>query len=137
MDPTGSSDVIKFITWFVIILNSVMPCATTSMHCLLYHMIKKSRKVVEKSKSKDDSIRGLICQLIVSDICYFLCWYPAAIIYLLSMFLSVYPAEVASWLVVVVIPINSLTGPSIFLVITMKRFCQKTKENNLRENEKN
>ena len=126
LDPTGSFGVIKFITWFVIFLHLVTPIAITIMHCLLYHMIKESRKVVEKSKSKDDSNTRLIYQLIVSDISYFLCWYPAVVIYLLSMFLSVYPAEVTSWLVVVVIPINSITGPSIFLIISVKKVLSKS-----------
>ena len=133
MDPAGSLSLIQFVTWFVVCLHSITSIAITLMHCLLYHKVKESRKVVEKSKSKDNSNTRLICQLVVSDTSYFLCWYPAVIIYILSIFLSSFPAEVFFWLVVVIIPINSITSPGIFLVMTMRKYYEQARRKNLRK----
>ena len=133
INPAGSFSLVQFITWFVVCLHSITPIAIALMHCLLYCNIKESKKLVAKSKSKDNSNTGLICQLIVSDISNFLCWYPAVIIYILSMFLSSSPAEVIFWLVVVVLPINSITSPGIFLVMTLRKYYQIARKKNSKQ----
>ena len=130
VDPTGSVTLVTITKWFVICLQSITPVATTVIHCIIYRQVKKSKKAVGISKSKDESIKGLICQLVIQDVSNFLCCYPASVIYLLCMFLVAYPANLVAWSIVLVLPINPIMIPVIFIVSAVKKkFKSKEKPN--------
>ena len=53
VDPNGSVTMVTIIIWFVICLQSFTPVAMTVIHNIIYCQVKKSKKVVEISKSKE------------------------------------------------------------------------------------
>ena len=74
----------------------------------------------------------MMFQFISSSTSNILCWFPANGIYLSAMFLSVYPINLVIWTTVIIIPINSVINPGVFLLTNVKETCKmlsREKEN--------
>ena len=73
------------------------------------------------TKSRQDSNLALIIQLILITTSNILCWFPASCVYISAMFLSTYPIDIVIWTTVIVLPINSIVNPSIFILTNVKK----------------
>ena len=74
----------------------------------------------------------MMFQFIVTSTSNIICWFPTNAIYLSAMFLSAYPINLVIWTTVIVMPINSVINPCVFLLSNMKDTCKmlsRQKEN--------
>ena len=58
----------------------------------------------------------VIFQIITLTVSNIICWIPSGIIYLTSTFSDKYPINIASWVQIVLTPINSIIDPIVFSI---------------------
>ena len=120
IDPSHSSISTNVITWVVIITQSISSVLIGLMNILLINEVKKSKRSLKIQKSEVEN--KMMYQLILTSMTNILCWIPANGIYLSSMFLSIYPINLVIWATVVVMPINSVINPFVFIMINLKGY---------------
>ena len=120
IDPSHSSISTNVITWVVIITHSISSVLIGLMHILLINEVTKSKRSLKIQKS--DVENKMMYQLILTSTTNILCWIPANGIYLSAMFLSIYPINLVIWATVVVMPINSVINPFVFIMINLKGY---------------
>ena len=133
VDPCSSSTVTKVVSWVVIVSQSICAVSNTVMHISLVNEVNKSKIIIRKQKS--DSTTKMMSQLILTSISNILCWFPTNTIYLCAMYLSTYPINLVIWATVVVMPINSVINPCVFLFTNVKdtfRMISSLKGNDLK-----
>ena len=121
VDPSGSQLLIKLITWFTVVTQLASAIGIMIMHILLIVEIRHSQHNTMVTKSRQDSNLALIIQLILITTSNILCWFPASCVYISAMFLSTYPIDIVIWTTVIVLPINSIVNPSIFILTNVKK----------------
>ena len=120
IDPSHSSISTNVITWVVIITQSISSVIIGLMHILLINEVTKSKRSLKIPKSEVEN--KMMYQLILTSTTNILCWIPANGIYLSAMFLSIYPINLVIWATVVVMPINSVINPFVFIMINLKGY---------------
>ena len=118
IDPSGLSTLSKVISWLVIISQSVCSVLIAGMHMLLVNKVKSSKESVGKGKT--NSIKTIMSQLLLTSTSNIMCWFPTNAIYLSAMYLSTYPIDLVIWATVIVMPINSVINPCVFVVTNLR-----------------
>ena len=124
IDPTGSIQMIKAITWLVIISETTTSAIIIIMHTLFVRKLRYSGEYVRTSKLDKWCSNSIIFLLITITMSNILCWFPANGIYIAAMFLSAYPTDLIIWTTVVVLPINSLINPLFFIITASRKYIK-------------
>ena len=122
LDPTGSCLTIKVITWCTVFTESFTSVVIIIMHFLLMIKVNESDKNI--TRSSQFSNISLIIQLVIITLSNIICWFPANAIFVSVMFLSRYPSELVMLTTVIGIPVNSIINPSVFLIISLKKYLK-------------
>ena len=121
VDSTESQLSIKILTWFTVLTQLTTSVGIMTMHFLLVFQIRRSQNRIQKSKIAYDFNVILIIQLVTITTSNILCWGPAGIIFISAMFLPTYPLDLVIWTTVIVLPINSIINPCIFVSTTIRK----------------
>ena len=121
VDPTGKFLLIKIISWFVALSQSSASVAMVTMYIVLVKTVKESTEALGSLKNLNKINTTLIGQLIVTSLSNILCWFPTNVVYLSAMFLRTYPIHLVIWTTVIILPLNSIINPIIFLFRFTKR----------------
>ncbi len=124
LDPSHSIVTLKIVTWCVALLQATLSSAIAIIHCILVKTLKESQRSLQKSKY-ESSLTVIQAQLSVMSLSNMISWYPTMIFFLMSFFLSQYPADFVSWIVVAVAPANSIIYPLLLTITTIR---QNTKD---------
>ena len=124
-DPSGLSLFTKVISWVVMIAQSIVSISIVVFNIVIINEVHKSKQSVKTEVS--DSERKMISQLILSSTSNILCWIPANAVYISAMFLSVYPIDLVVWTTVMIMPINSIINPSVFIATHLQACFRKRK----------
>ena len=124
IDPTNSVSLVKIITWFTMISQTASSMVIMFMYIFLVKKLKKSKKVIRKSKSVADSEIPLIIQLIIITTSNIICWLPMNSIYVAAMFLSTYPIDLIIWTTVAILPLNSIINPFVFIITSLRKYVK-------------
>ena len=124
IDPTQDILMIKLITWFVVITQILTSLLMLAMHTSLVLKLRESKKCIKNLKYSY-SKAVLIVQLIAITLSNSLCWLPANVIYVTSMFLPRYPIDLIIWMTVIILPINSVINPFIFIIVSLRVYIMK------------
>ena len=120
VDPSGLSILTKIISWVTIMSQSISSVMIVIMHVKLIREVHKVKRSIQIAKSSDDSNKSMVFQLMFTSASNILCWIPSNAIYLSAMFLPSYPLDLILWTVVIIIPINSVSNPVVFIVTVLK-----------------
>ncbi len=123
-DPAGAT-VTNILVWITSLSQTAAALAISVMHIQLVCKVLESQKVVKQSKSQSYSNTGLVVQLVVLTTSLYVCWVPAAGVYLSTLFVGRFPPELILWTVGGILPINSLINPCV-LIVTFVRKSVKT-----------
>ena len=118
IDPSSLSIFTKIISWIVIITQSVVSLTIVVIHTLLVKEVNKSKRLLKNEKC--DSDKNMMFQLLLTNTSTILCWFPTNSVYISAMFLSVYPITLVIWTTVLVMPINSIINPCVFIGTYLK-----------------
>ena len=93
-----------------------------SMHIKLYISLKISQRnaCVNKNKKRKKSLAQILVKITVIMLSCFLSWLPSNILFVVLMFKEKYPVGIIIWIIVAVVPINSVVSPVIFIVTNFK-----------------
>ena len=128
-DPTGSSTLIKVFSWMAIFSQSISSVIITVFNCWFIYSIKGSGDLLISSKHSAKLGTKMILQLIITTFSNVLCWLPANTIYALAMILSRYPVNLTIFTTVIVMPVNSIINPCVFIIVTVKEYISSLKKN--------
>ena len=121
IDPSGSSILSKVISCIVIIIQSIFSVIISAMNIFSIMHVNKSVGFMQKSESLiNPKNKLMLFQLILTSISNMLCWFPVNAIYISAMFLSVYPSNLVIWTTVIIMPLNSMINPCIFILMKLK-----------------
>ncbi len=126
MDPTGAVVITKILTWIVAITQFLTTVVILIMHVLLVNSLVESQTNITKSKAEESNAM-LVVQLVFITISNILCWFPASAVFVSTMFLKQYPADLLIWTVIGGLPINSLIIPSVFVGTTVRKYLKSKK----------
>ena len=124
IDPTGKVVVIKVIAWLTATTQIITSIAITFLYIFLVLNLKKTQKEIGKSKAHHNSKFGLVTQLAVTSLAIMICWFPANLIFITTMFIATYPLELITWTVLLILPVNSIINSCIFISTCLRKCIQ-------------
>ena len=120
-DPSGSYLSVKIFVGISAFTQTATSIITIILHILLVHEIKKSQTNMGPAKSTDSSNTPLIIQLCIVSFSNTICWLPMNIIYTVALNLERYPLDMIIWATSMVLPLNSVINPSVFVITAIKK----------------
>ncbi len=71
---------------------------------------------------------SVVVQILAVTLSNVMCWVPANTIFLLSLFTNTFSTDLIVWTTVVVVPINSIINPCIFLICSVRRIVKERED---------
>ena len=127
IDPSGSSGLVNITTWIVITSQFISSGIILAMNAVLLLRLKESEIFLEKSKSSKKTHSTVIMQLMITSTSNIICWLSANAVYISALMLPKYPTDLVIWSTVVIMPINSIINPCIFISMVLKQALHQAK----------
>ncbi len=124
VDLTGSVSVMKVLTWVVMVTQSATCVAIGIMHGILLLSLHHSKAVGGKSKIT----LPLVSQLFILTVCTALCWFSTNTTFGSALLVSPFSVDVLVWITGAVLPLNSLTNPLVFSLLSVRNYFYRSKE---------
>ena len=116
IDPTDSISAVKFLTITLAVLQMSAFCFIITIYFqLLNFMTKLKNQIAVEAKLMSP---GFVTQLLLVTASNLAGWLPSSLIFLASLLQSKYPANLLIWTTILVMPINSIINPFIFLFLS-------------------
>ena len=135
VDPTKVIIIYKGFVWILVVIHCVATTVILLVNITLVRNLKRSQKHMRKS-NLENLKTNLVIQLFIMTTSNFLCWIPADVIFILTMFFPKYPLNLIKWPIVSILPINSIVYPVVFSTVcirkTMKSKSKKNKDRRLK-----
>ncbi len=125
IDPTDSLIITKVLIWLVTLFQLTAAIFIVVVYITLITSLRKSQKKIQESVSKRQSNMPIIIQILAMTSSNILCWIPSGVIFLVSMFQDQYPTAMLFWITAIVMPINSIVNPIIFIRTTMRKITKQ------------
>ena len=125
IDPSDSQWFIKLITFIMGTIQLSSSLFIMSVYLLFIKILNNSSKYLKCNISKKISRVGMIIQLFIVTSSNIICWIPANITYLMSLYMSKYSTNLLIWTTIAVMPLNSMINPFLFIITTIRK---KTRE---------
>ncbi len=126
LDPTNSTWMMKIWTWITMTLLAFATIFIAVCHVCLVKSLQNSQQNIESAISQKKSNSSVAAQLIMLSGSNIMCWIPTGTIFITSMFLPEYPVEMMMWTMAVVVPINSVLNPVVFMVTALRKMVKCT-----------
>ena len=120
VDPSNSIVLIKIIVWSSILIQSLLSMVIVIIYILLALGLYKVKNEDINLKSIHTSYGSLILQLILITVSNMVCWFSTNGIYIATLILTEYSTEVVIWSIVILMPINSIVYPTVFVIMSIK-----------------
>ena len=133
IDPTKSVSIINILIWSIIVSQCVTSLVITVSHILLIRRLSNHREKLQRTVTGDVYNISLPLQLIIVTLSNVLCWFPANIIYVITMIVPAYPIDLVIWMTVFVVPLNSIINPIVFISNYLRNILKSQKKSLLRQ----
>ncbi len=124
VDPSSSIVLFKIL---VVITTSIQFVSSVFI-AYFYRKLVKQLKIhagqLQQSATTEGN-QGMIMQLVTITLSNIVCWFPSGIIYIISIILSRYPTEMVFWTTIIVMPINSILNPIIFVITARRKLKER------------
>ena len=121
MDPTNEMIMIKVLTVFTIVVQNISVISIVVTYVLLVIDLKDSQEALKGKVGKERSNVPLLVQIVTVTSSNILCWVSSGVIYVVSMLSDNFPIQYIFWTTAVVVPLNSIVNPIVFLVTTARK----------------
>ncbi len=105
------------VTWLDILSQGIPIVTMPILYSLLIYekwQSDKRRKALIGSRQRDSS-HGMIVRLILASFSNLVCWIASTVLLVLTFFWPEYPYPVLVWTTIIVLPLNSLINPFVFV----------------------
>ncbi len=116
IDPNSTTINIKIFTYFAAVYRLAVFVFICVVHLVLIWVLKKNTFAVLKSYY----LATRIIQQVLFIALNFVGWFSSTLIFVFAPFQSPYPVHLLIWTTAVIMPLNSITNPFIFLVTHRK-----------------
>ncbi len=127
VDPLNEIQMVKVTIILTVIVQLIALAVITISNSFLVQFIFRSSKDVEKYSQKRQSRKSIYVQIFMLTGTNILCWIPVNIIFILLMLSEQFSLKLLIWAIVVMVPINSIVNPTIFLVKTFRVVVSKVR----------
>ena len=79
---------------------------------------------INTSEKRQKSIAQILMKITIIMLSCLLSWLPSNIVFVVIMFKEKYPVEMIIWIIVTVVPINSVVNLAIFITTNFKKFSE-------------
>ncbi len=121
VDPTDTYLIFELITWIVSFLQLSVSVAILVLYVKIIQAVIESKKNLRIRSTAKRSETPIIVQLVIITFSNIMCWLPSSGIFLTSLLISQYPIVMVTMTTIVVMPINSLVNPIVFVVSTLRK----------------
>ena len=121
IDPSNSVIEMKALIILVAIFQSLASIFIVTTYTLLLRSLFRSVSQIEIKKSKSQSVIFLLLQLVTVTLSNLLSWIPSNIVYLSSLFISLFSIDLLIWTTIAVTPINSVINPLVFICTVVRK----------------
>ncbi len=125
VDPSDSSTLVVVFTWMTSVTQIVCAAVIILIYGLLIRDLEASQKLVQQATSKKQSNTPLFVQIFLIILSNLICWISCSVIFLTSLLLKHYPVTMTTWATAGLMPINSLTNPTMFIVSALRKIFHK------------
>ena len=127
VDPAHSFSYSNILLWAIFLYYVTICFSILGMHLKLCQCLRISQIHFGLSDKRKKSNAQILMQIFVITLSCLLSWLPSNIVFAVVTFKEKYPVELIIWIIVAVMPINSLVGPVIFITTNFKRFSEHSK----------
>ncbi len=115
-DPTDSLLEVKITIWLV---TGFQFFALLFISCLYVYLLIYLKNYSRNSVASPSKMNPkTIIQLVVVTVSNLICWLPSGIIHVTTLLLPRYPTALLEWTAIAIVPINSVTNPVLFLMLS-------------------
>ncbi len=119
IDPLGKSLLIKCMSGIVACYQICSCVFILGLYGrLIYELI--NRREETNFQRKNYLSKSLVGQLTLVSLSNVLCWFPSDGIFLSTLVTKTFSVKLIIWTSVIIVPLNSLVNPMVFLVFTLK-----------------
>ena len=130
IDPAHISSFSNMLVWVLFFYYFTVSLSMLFMHLKLCMSLKITERNLNISNKQRKSNAQIWMQIIVITLSCLLSWLPSNIVFSVVSFKEKYPMELIIWIIVSVMPINSLVSPVTVIVTNFKKaFLQEYKIN--------
>ena len=122
IDPANTSISIKLTAWVLLTLQQISCIFISVIYLLILSQIRKRDKTMEMVKIKSQLTFPLILQMICLVFSSRASWISRSTILILTLTRKPSPIELIYWLHIIIMPINAITVPVIFLTTTARQW---------------
>ena len=122
IDPANTSVSIKLPAWVLLTLQQISCIFISVIYLLILSQIRKRDKTMEMVKIKSQLTFPLILQMICLVFSSLPSWISSSTILILTLTRNSSPIELIYWLHIIIMPINAITVPVIFLTTTARQW---------------
>ena len=116
---TDKSIIQKIITGFTSIYLFLFFTLIAVSYGKLFLIIHSSGKVLDRRR-KHKRQKAITTHLLLVGTTNAICWIPTSSFYLASLFVEQFPMSVLYWIILVILPVNSMLNPILFNFTTLK-----------------
>ncbi len=120
-DPTGLSVIIQIIVWFTVIQQYLTCIFTIVLSIKLTQEVTKSRNQTGAAASPQKSNKPITIQLTTLVASNMVSRVPSGLIFLVVVYKSPYPIDMILWTILVIVPLNSIVTPAVFVFTTARK----------------
>ncbi len=122
VDPGKTITMSRILTICATLVQIITCTGIAAMYYHVYNFIKKSEEATQNpgAKRQSDNIY-LKIHLSILVITNFICWLPCCVVYITTMFLSIYPIPLVLWTTATIMPLNAIVNPSVETITTLRK----------------
>ncbi len=132
LEITATSLCFKIATIFVAVFQSSMFGAIVSLYICLVQALDlqakgRPRAATSNSENREYHTKSIIAQVVLLCVSNLVCWLPSNFVFLSVMNLKQFPIELVFWNTLLILPLNSMVNPCIFIYLMLRK-PSKTQE---------
>ena len=121
VDPAHISSFSNMLVWVLFFYYVTISLSILLIHLKLCMSLRITERNLNVSNKRKKSNAQILMQIFVITLSCLLSWLPSNIVFALVTFKEKYPVELITWIIVAVMPINSLVSPVIVIVTNFKK----------------
>ena len=127
VDPANSFSYSNILLWAIFLYYVTICFSILGMHLKLCQCLRISQIHFGLSDKRKKSNAQILMQIFVITLSCLLSWLSSNIVFAVVAFKEKYPVELIIWIIVAVMPINSLVCPVIFITTNFRKFSEHSK----------
>ncbi len=120
-DPSHSCVTVTVFVWLITIIQSIAFTSIFISHYFIVKRVTMSAQTMKTCSSRTSSDKMMKIQLTLLTLSVAITWIPADICFTALLFVPRYPIHLLFWIVILVVPLNTIFSPIIMIVVFIRK----------------